>query len=90
MRELVDEVRARGEPDEKDVSIAAHLMRLRDPKTGLPLSEDLLTGEFGVYFAAGIETGGNAMGWTLYPFPSPHPLHPSIEDLLRWYPRGVS
>jgi len=40
-------------PAQDDVSIGAHLMRLRDPKTGKPLSAELLTGEFGVYFAAG-------------------------------------
>ena len=48
-----------------DPATAAHLLRLRDPDTGLPLSDDLLTGEFGVYFAAGIESAGNAMSWTL-------------------------
>jgi len=65
MRDLVLEVKARGEPPAHDVSIAAHLLRLRDPTTGEPLSEDLLVGEFGVYFAAGIESAGNAMSWTL-------------------------
>lgn len=65
MRQLVDEVKARGPPTEDDPSIAAHLLRLRDPDTGLPLPDDLLTGEFGVYFTAGIESAGNAMSWTL-------------------------
>ena len=66
MRELVMEVKARGPPAAEDVSIAAHLLRLKDPDTGVPLSDDLLTGEFGVYFAAGIESAGNAMSWTLW------------------------
>lgn len=65
MRELVAEVKARGSPSENDPSIAAHLLRLKDPDTGLPLSDDILTGEFGVYFTAGIESAGNAMSWTL-------------------------
>ena len=65
MRQLVKEVQARGPVQDDDVSIAAHLLRLRDPDTGAPLSEDVLTGEFGVYFTAGIESAGNAMSWTL-------------------------
>ena len=65
MRALLKEVQARGTPAESDVSIAAHLLRLRDPATQEPLSDDLLTGEFGIYFSAGIESAGNAMSWTL-------------------------
>ena len=48
------QVRARGEPHPEDVSIAAHLLRLRDPATGRPLPDDLLAGEFGVFFGAGV------------------------------------
>ena len=66
MRELVAEVKARGPPPESDVSIAAHLLRLTDPSTGKPMEDDLLASEFGVYFAAGIESAGNAMTWTMY------------------------
>jgi cytochrome P450 len=58
-------VKARGEPVAEDVSIAAHLLRLRDPKTGQPLPDNLLAGEFGMYFSAGLETSGNAISWTL-------------------------
>ncbi len=65
MRDLVAEVKARGTPSKDDPSIAAHLLRLTDPDTGMPLSDDLLIGEFGVYFTAGIESAGNAMSWTL-------------------------
>lgn len=65
MRELLLEVKARGPPPPEDISIAAHLLRLRNPDTGEPLSDDLMTGEFGVYFTAGIESAGNAMSWTL-------------------------
>lgn len=65
MRELLSEVKAKGSPTEDDPSIAAHLLRLREPDTGLALSDSLLIGEFGVYFAAGIESAGNAMSWTL-------------------------
>ncbi len=59
------QVKARAEPGPEDVSIAAHLLRLRDPATGGPLPDALLAGEFGVFFAAGIESAGNAISWTL-------------------------
>ncbi len=59
------QVKARGKPAEDDVSIAAHLLRLRDPERGTPLPDDLLAGEFGLFFSAGIESAGNAISWTL-------------------------
>ena len=65
MVELRDEIQARGPVRDDDVSIAAHLLRLKDPATGQPLPDDLLAAEFGVYFAAGIESAGNAMSWTV-------------------------
>lgn len=63
--ELKDEIKARGPVQDDDVSIAAHLLRLKQPETGLPLPDDLLAAEFGVYFAAGIESAGNALTWTM-------------------------
>ena len=62
---MCGQVKARGPPDAEDVSIAAHLLRLRDPATGQPLPNDLLAGEFGLFFSAGIESAGNAISWTL-------------------------
>ena len=59
------QVKARGELRADDVSIAAHLLRLRDPATGQPLPDALLAGEFGMFFSAGLETSGNAISWTL-------------------------
>lgn len=55
----------RGEPDAEDGSVAALLLRLRDPKTGAPLPDEMLAGEFGVFFTAGIESAGHAITWTL-------------------------
>lgn len=49
-----------------DVSIGAHLLRLRDPATGRSLPDDLLAGEFGLFFSAGLESAGNAISWTVY------------------------
>ena len=59
------QVKARGEPAQDNVSIAAHLLRLRDPLSDTPLPDDLLAGEFGLFFSAGIESAGNAISWTL-------------------------
>lgn len=78
MRALVDEVKARGPPKDDDLSIAAHLLRLRDPATGAPLDDALLAGEFGVYFAAGIESAGNALTWTTFLLSQ----HPRVEAKL--------
>lgn len=79
MRELVAEVKARGPPSADDESIAAHLLRLRDPSNGgLPLDDAALANEFGVYFAAGIESAGNAMTWTTYLISQ----HPEVEAKL--------
>jgi cytochrome P450 len=78
MRALVKEVKARGPPAADDVSIAAHLLRLRDPATGAPLDDELLAGEFSVYFAAGIESASNAMTWTAYLISQ----HPEVEARL--------
>ena len=65
MVDLLHEVKAQGPVRDDDVSIAAHLLRLVDPATGQPIPDDLLAAEFGVYFAAGIESAGNAMSWTV-------------------------
>jgi fatty acid synthase len=78
MRALVKEVKARGPPAPGDVSIAAHLLRLADPATGAPLDDELLAGEFSVYFAAGIESASNAMTWTTYLVSQ----HPGVEARL--------
>jgi hypothetical protein len=55
---LVAEVQARGPPKAGDMSIAAHLLRLKDPATGRPLDRDRLAREFQVFFIAGSETTG--------------------------------
>lgn len=62
---LQTQVKARGKPADDDVSIAAHLLRLTDPVSNQPLPDDLLAGEFGLFFSAGIESAGNAISWTL-------------------------
>ena len=60
------QMRARGPPAEDDDSLAAHLLRIRDPNTGQPLSDEWLLPQVSVLFWAGFDTTGNTMAWTLY------------------------
>jgi fatty acid synthase len=59
------QIKEKGPLQDDDNSVAAHLLRLMDPATGRRLSDDVLTGEFGMFFTAGLETSGNAITWTL-------------------------
>lgn len=61
MAGLLSDIKARGEPRPDDVSIAAHLLRIRDAK-GQPLSDDRLAAEIGVFFTGGFETTGHTIG----------------------------
>ena len=56
--DLAAEVQARGPPAHDDMSIAARLLRLSDPTTGGPLSQERLAREFAIFFVAGAETTG--------------------------------
>lgn len=42
---LLADLRARGPPSDDDTTIAAHLMRIRDPATGKPLPDEQLLPE---------------------------------------------
>ena len=48
------QVKARGPVRDSDHSIAAHLLRIKDPETGAGLSDDLLAGDIGMFFTAGM------------------------------------
>ena len=65
MAGLLAEVRARGEPAAADTTIAAHLLRIRDPATGAALPDDRLAAEIGVFFTGGFETTGHTIAWAL-------------------------
>ncbi len=47
------QARERGPVEDADCSVAAQLLRIRDPKTGQCLTDELLAGEFGMFFTAG-------------------------------------
>lgn len=66
MRSLLVTIKARGPPPLDDTTIAAHLLRLKDPATGKLLNDEQLASELGVLFFAGTETTGHSMAWALY------------------------
>ncbi|KAL4444155.1 hypothetical protein ABPG75_011892 [Micractinium tetrahymenae] len=78
MQQLAEDVRARSQPADSDQSIAAHLLRLRDPHTGQPLSVDRLVPEIATFFVAGMDTTAHTMAWTLYLVAQ----HPEVEQKL--------
>ena len=53
MRELLAELRARGPLADDDTTVAAHLLRMRDPASGQPLSDDKLLPEVREYSMIG-------------------------------------
>jgi cytochrome P450 len=63
--DLLIEVQSRGPPADDDVTIGAHMLRLRDPATKQPLSQARLTQEFLAFLLAGSETTGYTIAWTL-------------------------
>ncbi|DBB04194.1 TPA: hypothetical protein ACH3X1_013234 [Trebouxia sp. C0004] len=75
MQNLLQELKARGPPADDDDSLAAHLLRIRDPGTGQLLSDDWLLPQISVTFWAGFDTTGNTMAWTLYCISQ----HPEVE-----------
>lgn len=42
-----------------------HLLRVKDPETGMPLSDDMLVPEIGTMFIAGFETSSHTEAWSL-------------------------
>eukprot|EP00884_Botryococcus_braunii_P023274 jgi/Botrbrau1/9630/Bobra.0131s0010.1 len=75
--DLVKEVQARGPPKADDMTIAAHLMRIRD-EAGRPLPTGRLQAEFSTMFGAGTDTTGHSMAWTLFLVSQ----HPQVEAAI--------
>ena len=63
-KELLAEMKARGEPGAEDGSIGAHLLRIRDA-AGRKLPDERLLPHIGMFFFAGFDTTGHTMAWTL-------------------------
>ena len=63
MADLLKEIHERGEPSDLDTTIAAHLLRIRDPVTCRPLPDDRIAAEIGVFFTGGFETTGHTIAW---------------------------
>ncbi|CAL8464267.1 g3802 [Coccomyxa elongata] len=87
MADLLSEIHERGEPSDTDTTIAAHLLRIRDPSTGMPptqpylenvrqpLPDDRIAAEIGVFFTGGFETTGHTIAWALFMITQ----HPEVE-----------
>lgn len=65
MSDLLAEIKARGPPKDSDVSVAAHLLRIKHPATGRPIPDDRIAAEIGVLFTGGFETTGHTIAWAM-------------------------
>lgn len=65
MSDLLKDIKARGPLSDSDVSVAAHLLRIRDPANDQPLPDDRIAAEIGVLFTGGFETTGHTIAWAL-------------------------
>ncbi|CAK0784537.1 hypothetical protein CVIRNUC_007741 [Coccomyxa viridis] len=74
MRNLLQEVHDRGAPDPRDESLAAHLMRVRDPD-GRLLAHARQWSELSIFFYAGMETTAHTIAWCIYAICQ----HPEVE-----------
>ncbi|KAI3438694.1 hypothetical protein D9Q98_001114 [Chlorella vulgaris] len=78
MKGILKQIRSQGPLKEGDESIAAHLLRLKDPHTGKPLSDDRILPEIATFFIAGMDTTAHTIAWTLYLLAQ----HPEAEEQL--------
>eukprot|EP00210_Caulerpa_lentillifera_P000355 g348.t1 len=75
---IANQVYKRGEPDNKDLSFAANLKRVRIPGTDDPLPFNLFRGELATALAAGFDTSSQQLSWTLAFLAA----NPSVVDKL--------
>ena len=64
LRGLLQKLR-KVDPESLGNTIAGQLLRLKDPATGKPLSDDVIMPEIGTMFLAGFETSGHTEAWAL-------------------------
>ena len=82
MAGLLSEIKGRGELRPDDMSIAAHLLRIRDA-TGQPLPDDRLAAEIGVFFTGGFETTGHTIGKACLCIPCLHAVQTAFLEAQR-------
>ncbi|KAK9856118.1 hypothetical protein WJX84_001364 [Apatococcus fuscideae] len=75
IRTLLQEVKARGSPAPADQTIAANLLRCKDPATDGPLTDAQLLPMAAMFFWAGYDTSGVTMTWTIFLLSQ----HPEVE-----------
>jgi hypothetical protein len=59
-----------------DVLSTAHLLSVKDPATGLPLTHSQLKAEISIFMAAGFETTSHAITWTMAALAA----HPEVQE----------
>lgn len=64
MRGLLKKLR-QVDPESLGNTAAGQLLRMTDPSTGEPLSDDVVMPEIATMFLAGFETSGHSETWTL-------------------------
>lgn len=76
---VYNSIRARGVPPEDETVLWACLARIRDPKTGKPLTKEQLLPEIGAFTMAGFDTSSHTIAWCLYTISA----HPDIQLRLK-------
>ena len=80
MFDILSDFRSKGPLEDSDMTVAAQLLRIRDPKTGKPLPDDRIAAEIGVLFTGGFETTGHTIAWAMWDLfdPDPCSLFPNL------------
>lgn len=84
IEDLLATLRARGPPAIDDTTIAAHLLRIRDP-SGQPLTDEQLAPEIGILYLAGVETSAHTVAFVLCALAH---MRPSYLPSLGWRELG--
>ncbi|KAF5830317.1 cytochrome P450, partial [Dunaliella salina] len=63
---MLEEFRSRGPPPEEDKRMWAQVMRARDPSTGLPFPDKVVSAQIAVLLTAGYDTSSWTSVWALY------------------------
>eukprot|EP00877_Chromochloris_zofingiensis_P012409 jgi/Chrzof1/7421/Cz02g23030.t1 len=76
---IFNTMRARGVPPAEETVLWACLARLRDPKTGKPLTKEQLLPEIGAFILAGFDTSSHTIAWCLFAIAS----HPEVQRRIK-------